>query len=69
MLGLIMVLMKWAVIGMLIEMYGFFALFAGFFPTVLLFLQRIPVLGNLLRLPGVNMFVKNTVKRGQRLPV
>ena len=61
--------MKWAVVGMIIECYGFFALFAGFFPTVLLFLQRVPVLGTMLRLPGVNQFVKKIVKKGQRLPV
>ncbi|CAL6368770.1 unnamed protein product [Bathycoccus prasinos] len=50
-LGLLLVLMKWAVVGMIIECYGFFALFAGFFPTVLLFLQRVPVLGTMLRFP------------------
>lgn len=68
-LGLLLVLMKWAVVGMIIECYGFFALFAGFFPTVLLFLQRVPVLGTMLRFPGVNQFVKKIVKKGQRLPV
>ena len=46
-----------------------FALFAGFFPTVLLFLQRVPVLGTMLRFPGLNQFVKKIVKKGQRLPV
>ena len=39
------------------------------FPTVLLFLQRVPVLGTMLRFPGVNQFVKKIVKKGQRLPV
>ena len=68
-LGLLLVLMKWAVVGMIIECYGFFALFAGFFPTVLLFLQRVPVLGTMLRFPGLNQFVKKIVKKGQRLPV
>ena len=41
----------WAVVGMLVETYGFWLLFAGFFPTVLSFLRRIPVLGRALDLP------------------
>ena len=41
----------WAVVGMLVEIYGFWVLFAGFFPTVLAFLRRLPVLGRLLDMP------------------
>ncbi len=38
-------------VGMLVETYGFWLLFAGFFPTVLSFLRRLPVLGRALDLP------------------
>ena len=49
--GLVLVIWGWAVVGMLVEAYGFWLLFAGFFPTVLSFLRRIPVLGRALDLP------------------
>ena len=49
--GLLLVVWGWAVVGMLVEAYGFWLLFAGFFPTVLSFLRRIPVLGRALDLP------------------
>lgn len=41
----------WAIIGMMVETYGFWLLFSGFFPTVLSFLRRLPYLGGILDLP------------------
>ena len=49
--GLLLVLAGWAVVGMAVEAYGFWLLFAGFFPTVLGFLRRAPGLGPVLDLP------------------
>jgi hypothetical protein len=56
--GLVLVLAGWAVVGMAVEAYGFWLLFAGFFPTVLGFLRRAPVLGPVLDAP-----VLKTVRR------
>jgi len=47
--GFFAVLVGWPVIGMVMEVYGFIVLFSGFWPTVLIFLQRIPVLCWLLQ--------------------
>ena len=43
----------WSLIGLLLEAYGFFRLFCEFFPTVLQFLRRVPVLGKLLDAPVI----------------
>lgn len=52
-LGFGLVLWGWAIPGMALEAYGFWVLFSGFFPTVLGFLRRLPVLGTVLDLPGL----------------
>ena len=49
--GVGLVVWGWAVVGMLVETYGFWLLFAGFVPTALSFLRRVPVFGRLLDLP------------------
>ncbi|KAK4440443.1 Vesicle transport protein GOT1 [Sesamum alatum] len=52
-LGFILVIIGWPIIGMIIEAYGFVVLFSGFWPTLAVFLQKIPVLGWLLQQPFV----------------
>ncbi|KAL4225599.1 golgi transport 1B [Mactra antiquata] len=51
--GIFVVLIGWPVIGMVLEIYGFFLLFSGFFPVAINFLRRVPVIGSLLNLPGI----------------
>jgi len=51
--GMFIVLIGWPMIGMLIELYGFFLLFSGFFPVAVNFLRRVPVVGSILNLPGI----------------
>ncbi|XP_044764765.1 vesicle transport protein GOT1B [Coccinella septempunctata] len=55
--GVTLILMRWAFIGMILEIYGFFLLFSGFFPVAINFLRRVPVLGTLLNLPGLSMIL------------
>lgn len=50
-MGVTLILVKWALVGICVETYGFWLLFSGFFPVVLGFLRRLPVLGRLLDLP------------------
>lgn len=52
--GIIVVLVGFPLIGMIIESYGFFLLFSGFFPAAINFLRRVPVLGTFLNMPGVS---------------
>ncbi|XP_050500261.1 vesicle transport protein GOT1B [Diabrotica virgifera virgifera] len=55
--GIILVLLKWPLVGMLLELYGFFLLFSDFFPIAINFLRRIPILGTVLNFPGISMLV------------
>ncbi len=49
--GCAVVVYGWTVVGLLLEAYGFWLLFCEFFPTVLQFLRRVPVLSKILDLP------------------
>ncbi|KAJ3612016.1 hypothetical protein NHX12_020294 [Muraenolepis orangiensis] len=52
--GVLVVLIGWPVVGVVLEFYGFFLLFRGFFPVVVGFIRRIPVLGSILNLPFIS---------------
>uniref|UniRef100_A0A8P4GN14 Golgi transport 1Bb n=1 Tax=Dicentrarchus labrax TaxID=13489 RepID=A0A8P4GN14_DICLA len=52
--GVLVVLIGWPIIGVVLEIYGFFLLFRGFFPVAIGFIRRVPVLGSLLSLPGIS---------------
>jgi len=54
--GIFTVLLGWPLIGMCVEVYGFILLFSGFFPVVINFLRRMPVIGQLLNLPYISGF-------------
>jgi hypothetical protein len=52
-LGIALVLMRWGLVGMLLEGFGFVNLFGNFLPTVLSFARQIPYLHVVLDLPVV----------------
>uniref|UniRef100_A0A1A9WAG2 Vesicle transport protein GOT1B n=1 Tax=Glossina brevipalpis TaxID=37001 RepID=A0A1A9WAG2_9MUSC len=56
--GIFVVLMGYPLIGMIIESYGFFALFSGFFPVAIGFLSRVPILGSLINRPFMQRNIK-----------
>ncbi|XP_078155259.1 vesicle transport protein GOT1-like [Carex rostrata] len=68
-IGFLMVLIGWPVIGMILEAYGFIVLFSGFWPTLAVFLQRIPVLGWIMQQPFVTSLVTRYRGRRGRVPV
>ncbi|XP_037834315.1 golgi transport 1Bb isoform X1 [Kryptolebias marmoratus] len=55
--GVFVVLIGWPIVGVVLEIYGFFLLFRGFFPVAVGFIRRVPVLGSLLSLPGISALV------------
>ncbi|KAH8397922.1 hypothetical protein KR222_006566, partial [Zaprionus bogoriensis] len=67
--GIVIVLLGWPIVGMIIESYGFFALFSGFFPVAINFLGRVPVLGSLLNLPFMQKIVQKLGGDGNRTTV
>lgn len=62
--GILVLLMGWPIIGMAIEIYGFIALFGGFFPMAINVLRVMPVIGTILALPGISNVCDTIV--GQR---
>ncbi|XP_065836017.1 vesicle transport protein GOT1B-like isoform X3 [Oscarella lobularis] len=55
--GILLVLIGWPVVGMVVEAYGFFVLFGGFLPVAVNFMRRVPLIGNVLNLPGIRSVV------------
>ncbi|WVY89384.1 hypothetical protein V8G54_034898, partial [Vigna mungo] len=51
--GFFILIIGWPILGMIIELYGFIILFSGFWPTLAVFLQKIPVLGWLVEQPYI----------------
>ncbi|MCI03205.1 vesicle transport protein GOT1B, partial [Trifolium medium] len=52
-IGFFILILGWPILGMIIEAYGFIVLFSGFWPTIAVFLQKIPVLGWLIQQPYI----------------
>jgi hypothetical protein len=65
--GIILVFLKYPFVGMAIEAFGFINLFGDFFPVVIGFLRKLPIIGNLLSLPGISQIVDKI--SGAQLPV
>ncbi|CAN8257437.1 unnamed protein product [Cochlearia groenlandica] len=66
-IGFFFVVVGWPIIGMMMETYGFFVLFSGFWPTLAVFAQKIPVLGWIIQQPYIRSFFDKY--RGKRVPV
>ncbi|KAL9246908.1 hypothetical protein vseg_020387 [Gypsophila vaccaria] len=65
--GFFFVIVGWPILGMILESYGFIVLFSGFWPTIAVFLQRIPLLGWVLQHPLFRSLMDRY--RGKRVPV
>eukprot|EP01134_Creolimax_fragrantissima_P002350 CFRG2350T1 len=52
--GIVLVLIGYPVVGMAIELFGFINLFGDFFPTIVQFLRRMPIIGNILCMPVIS---------------
>jgi len=64
--GLVLILMRWALVGFLVELYGIFILFGDFLGTIAGFARNIPVIG-----PYVGMLIDRSGMgtRSSELPV
>eukprot|EP01024_Parvocaulis_polyphysoides_P010831 TRINITY_DN13808_c0_g1_i3.p3 TRINITY_DN13808_c0_g1~~TRINITY_DN13808_c0_g1_i3.p3 ORF type:complete len:140 (+),score=28.28 TRINITY_DN13808_c0_g1_i3:156-575(+) len=66
--GAAFVLWGWTIIGLIIETYGFWLLFAAFFPTALQFFRKLPYVGKILDAPFLKSII-NRIAPAQTLPV
>ena len=64
--GIIVLLLGWPIVGMVIEIYGFIALFGGFFPMAINTLRCLPVIGTILALPGISNVCDTIVGQQQK---
>ncbi|PKI66780.1 hypothetical protein CRG98_012786 [Punica granatum] len=65
--GFFFVVVGWPIFGMILESYGFIVLFSGFWPTLAVFLQKIPIFGWVFQQPYVRSLFD--CYRGRRVPV
>ncbi|KAL6500039.1 Golgi Transport [Orobanche gracilis] len=59
--GFFLVIIGWPIMGMMVEAYGFIVLFSGFWPTLSVFLQKMPVIGWLFQQPFVRSSFLNGI--------
>eukprot|EP00299_Pterocystis_sp_00344_P014411 c7137_g1_i1.p1 GENE.c7137_g1_i1~~c7137_g1_i1.p1 ORF type:complete len:142 (+),score=22.83 c7137_g1_i1:39-464(+) len=61
--GIILVLAKYPILGILVEAFGFVNLFGNFFPIIIETLKRMPIIGNVFNSPFVVMITDAVVRR------
>lgn len=54
--GIALVMVRWPILGMILQVYGIIYLFGQFFPIAAQSMKDTPVIGNILSLPAVEQF-------------
>eukprot|EP00540_Astrosyne_radiata_P002959 CAMPEP_0116832482 /NCGR_PEP_ID=MMETSP0418-20121206/5917_1 /TAXON_ID=1158023 /ORGANISM="Astrosyne radiata, Strain 13vi08-1A" /LENGTH=96 /DNA_ID=CAMNT_0004461849 /DNA_START=369 /DNA_END=659 /DNA_ORIENTATION=+ len=54
--GIVLVMMRWPILGMILQLYGLIYLFGQFFPILSQSIKDVPVLGSLFSNPSVERF-------------
>lgn len=52
-LGIVLVIFRYGLLGLLVEGFGFLNLFGNFLPTVLSVARQLPVIGGVLEMPYI----------------
>jgi hypothetical protein len=55
--GIALLLLRWPIVGVILEIIGFYKLFGGFLPVVISVVRSIPGFGLLLSLPFISTLV------------
>ncbi|CAF1269282.1 unnamed protein product [Didymodactylos carnosus] len=61
--GIILLLLRWPIVGVILEIVGFYKLFGGFIPLIINVMKSIPGFGLILSLP----YISNVVNRLENL--
>jgi hypothetical protein len=67
--GIALVLVRWPVIGMVVEVVGMVQMFGPFLRTIVDFLRGVPIVGPLLSAPIVGRIVDKLAGGSRRAPV
>jgi hypothetical protein len=62
--GIFLVMCRWGMVGMILQLYGIVYLFGQFFPIAAQSLQNAPVIGSIFRSPAVDRFFNSFEKSG-----
>lgn len=57
--GVLLVMFRWPIIGMICQCYGLIYLFGQFFPIAANAMREMPVVGSIFRMPSVERFFEN----------
>ncbi|CAF0910589.1 unnamed protein product [Adineta ricciae] len=55
--GIALLLLRWPIVGVILEIIGFYKLFGGFFPVIISVLRSIPGFGLVLSLPYISTLI------------
>lgn len=67
--GTLLILVRWTFLGLLVQGYGFWRLFATFIPTVLQYARKVPYVSTFLNLPLVKSALNKVAPAsGAQLP-
>ncbi|KAK8793580.1 hypothetical protein JH06_1123 [Blastocystis sp. subtype 4] len=67
--GIVLVLMRWTIIGMIMEGYGIIVLFGSYFPMLLSFLRQVPIIGKYVDgIPYLKDFAASAAKQAPKYP-
>uniref|UniRef100_K3X7C2 Vesicle transport protein n=1 Tax=Globisporangium ultimum (strain ATCC 200006 / CBS 805.95 / DAOM BR144) TaxID=431595 RepID=K3X7C2_GLOUD len=64
--GIVLVMLRYPIIGMIIQSFGFLNLFGSFFPVAVAFLRQTPVVGSVLNLPVISDVVDRLAGSSKR---
>jgi len=62
--GAVLVIIGWTIVGMIVEVYGFWLLFCEFLPTVMSYAKRIPFLNRALDVPMLSTIINRIAAMG-----
>lgn len=68
-IGVVLVVWGWTLVGFAVELYGMWGLFAGVIPAMLGFLRTVPGLKTVLDMPAVKNVLNRVAPAGSGLPV
>ena len=54
--GIVLVLLRWGMLGIIVEGFGFLNLFGNFLPIALNVARQLPVISQILSAPGISQF-------------
>lgn len=56
--GIALLLLRWPIVGVILEVIGFYKLFGGFFPVIISVVRSIPGFGYVLSLPYISTLIQ-----------